>query len=178
MPYPKEKPRLFSFTGKHDVQKYLKRYGGILLGSGVVFFGILLLTHTQTKNATLPKPSQNVTYRGTRRPLSTSQETLTDFQTIKFYRTIVDNNLFRPLGWRPPRPREPSRLIGTLIPTDANTPKQAILQKTRAGRTYTVTIGDKLDENTTVTNIQSKQVTLETNGQQRTLILNTTLSLK
>ena len=29
-----------------------------------------------------------------------------------FYRTIIDNNLFRPLGWTPPRPIEPYRLIG------------------------------------------------------------------
>ena len=104
--------------------------------------------------------------------------TLEDFQKSEFYRMIVDNNLFRPLGWTPPRPREPYRLLGTILSRDANTPKQAILQKIRAGRTYTVTIGEILDENITVTDIQSKQVTLKTNEQQRTLILNTTPFLK
>ena len=30
-----------------------------------------------------------------------------------YYRTIIDNNLFRPLGYRtPPRPIEPYRLLG------------------------------------------------------------------
>ena len=28
------------------------------------------------------------------------------------YRLIIENNLFRPLGWTPPRPTEPYRLIG------------------------------------------------------------------
>ena len=39
------------------------------------------------------------------------------FDSFAYYRTIIDNNIFRPLGWRPPRPREPSR-----IKTDPHTP--------------------------------------------------------
>ena len=61
---------------------------------------------------------------------------LRDFQKTDFYRTIVDNNLFRPLGWRPARPREPYRLLGTLLPNDGETPPQAILQSTTARTTY------------------------------------------
>lgn len=53
---------------------------------------------------------------------------LKHFQNSDFYRTIIDNNLFRPLGWTPPRPREPYRLLGTIIPTDAKTPPKAIIQ--------------------------------------------------
>ena len=33
-----------------------------------------------------------------------------------YYRTIIENNLFRPIGWTPPRPKEPYRLLGTLLP--------------------------------------------------------------
>ena len=104
--------------------------------------------------------------------------TRSDFQTSKFYRTIIDNNLFRPLGWRPPRPREPYRLIGTIIPTDGKIGAQAILQTTRGNTTYTVTTGDTLDAGTTVIDIQAKQVTLEKAGKQRTLKLNTAPWLK
>ena len=101
-----------------------------------------------------------------------------EFQNTDFYRTIINNNLFRPLGWQLPLPREPYRLIGTILPTDVNTPKQAILQKSLVGSTYTVTIGDILDKETTVTDIQPKQVTLENAGVQRTLRLNTTSWIK
>ena len=88
-----------------------------------------------------------------------------------FYRTIIENNLFRPLGWRPPRPREPYRLIGTILPRDENTPSRAILQTTAGNKTYIVTIGEHLDTHTEVVDIQPKQVTLATDGKQRTLKL-------
>lgn len=88
-----------------------------------------------------------------------------------FLRTIIDNNLFRPLGWRPPRPREPYRLIGTILPRDENTYPRAILQTTAGNKTYIVTIGDNLDTNTQVVSLQHKQVVLETDGKQRTLRL-------
>ena len=39
------------------------------------------------------------------------------FDSETFYRMIINNNLFRPLGWTPPRPIEPYRLLGTLLPT-------------------------------------------------------------
>ena len=104
--------------------------------------------------------------------------TLSDFQTSKFYRTLIDNNLFRPLGWQPPRPREPFRLLGTIIPKDGITGAQAILQTTRGKTTYIVTRGDTLGAGTTVIDIQAKQVTLEKAGQQRTLKLDPTPWLK
>ena len=100
------------------------------------------------------------------------------FQSSAFYRTIVDNNLFRPLGWTSKRPREPYRLLGTILPTDANTPKQAILERTAARRTYTGSLGETLDKDTIVIDIQPKQVTLEKASVRRTLRLNTTPLLK
>ena len=82
------------------------------------------------------------------------------------------------MGWRPPRPKEPYRLIGTIIPTDGKTVAQAILQTTRGNMTYTVMRGDTLDADTTVIDIQPKQVTFEKTGQQRVLKLNPTPWLK
>ncbi len=112
---------------------------------------------------------------------TTSNETPTDFQsTIRqqaisdpFYRTIIDNNLFRPLGWRQPHPRYPYRLLGTLIPTGSKTPRQAIIEVIASKHTLYRSIGDKLDAETTVIDIQPKAVRLEKNGHQRNIILNT-----
>ena len=96
------------------------------------------------------------------------------FDSESFYRTIIDNNLFRPLGWSPPRPKEPYRLIGTVLPRSANTPPTAIIQTTAGNTTYIVSIGEPLDASTEVVEIQPKQVTLETEGQRRTLRLTET----
>ena len=96
---------------------------------------------------------------------------LKHFQNSDFYRTIIDNNLFRPLGWTPPRPKEPYRLLGTIIPVDAKTPSRAIIQNTVGNQTHIVTIGDTLDTDTHITDIQTKHVTLKKNGQQRQLTL-------
>lgn len=93
------------------------------------------------------------------------------FDAEAFKRTIIDNNLFRPLGWTPPRPKEPYRLLGTIHPTDAHTPKTAILQSTAGHQIYIVSTGDNLDASTEVVSIEGKAVVLSTEGQQRTLRL-------
>ena len=157
----------------------------IAVGIGIVLLGLTLLTHalltTPVRDKTVmvntPK-SKPVTPVGGHLQTATLASHTGNFQDSDFYRTIIDNNLFRPLGWRPPRPREPYRLLGTLIPKDGKTGAQAILQTTHGNTTYTVTRGDTLDADTTVIDIQAKQVTLEKAGQQRTLKFNPTLWLK
>ena len=84
-----------------------------------------------------------------------------------FYRVIIDNNLFRPLGWRKPNEAPAYRLLGTVVDTDTAM-AQAILQETRANRYYFVTIGEKVG-NATVKDIQSKQVVLDEAGKTITL---------
>ncbi|MCG9134822.1 hypothetical protein J5I95_24455 [Candidatus Poribacteria bacterium] len=88
-----------------------------------------------------------------------------------FLGTIIDNNIFRPLGWTPPRPIEPYRLLGTVLPTDDRTPPKAILQTTTGQRTLIVSTGEQIDAETEVVEIQRKQVRLSTEGQTRTLTL-------
>ena len=100
------------------------------------------------------------------------------FQDTEFYRTIVDNNLFRPLGWTQELPVDPYLLIGTRIPTDEGAAPQAIFQNTATGTTHTLTEGSTLDAATTLLDIQPKQVTLEKEGQLITLTLNTDMWLK
>ena len=160
-------------------RKYLKTIVFISIGAFSLFSWVLL-THTQTTADPTPKENRaRTTQSQTAYRLSqNSQDPLSDFQGSDFYRTIIDNNLFRPLGWRTPRKKESYRLLGTILPTDEESNAQAILQKTPAGRTYTVTIGEMLDTETTLVDIQPKQVTLETSGAQRKLTLNTTPLLK
>ncbi len=151
------------------------------MSCGVVYFGFVLLKQTQPQ---LP-PMAHVAME--KRTMSravgggycTELERLRAFQKSDFYRTIINNNLFRPLGWQPSRPREAYRLLGILIPNDGQTEAQAILQSTTAGTTHIVNIGDTLDTDTTVTDIQPKRVTLEKAGQKpRILTLNLTLLRK
>ena len=73
----------------------------------------------------------------------------------------------------PPHPKENYRLIGTILARDTHTSPKAIIQTTAGGTTHIVTTGDPLDTQTIVIAIESKQVTLQTAGQQRTLRLNT-----
>ena len=144
---------------------------------GFLLFG-LWMTLGEPTAAPKRKPEKRDAERWTTAPpglqsQNPSPDTLTDFQSSGFYRMIIDNNIFRPLGWRPPRKREPYRLLGTLLPTTANTPKQAILQVNTSKQTHIVKIGDKLDADTTVIDIHPKAVQLEKDGHPRTLKLNT-----
>ena len=104
-------------------------------------------------------------------PAPRFSRTTPEFDSEAFKRTIIDNNIFRPLGWTPPRPVEPYRLLGTIIPTNAKTAPKAIIQNTVRNQIHIVTTGDTLDTDTLVTDIQTKEVTLKKNGQQRHLTL-------
>lgn len=107
------------------------------------------------------------TYRG-----AVAIPPVVDFDSDAYYRPIIDNNLFRPLGWTPPVPVEPYRLIGTILPRSGNRLPQAIIESTDTEKKrYIVTTGESLDAETEVISIEGKQVKLSGNGQQRTLHL-------
>ncbi|MCY3739813.1 MAG: hypothetical protein OXH00_02200 [Candidatus Poribacteria bacterium] len=161
--------------------RFLLKSLAIAFGMGIILILPLLFANTQH----LPSTPRNKTVKVSTPPSTTKRPQLTKdkdrevrFQQTKFYRTIIDNNLFRPLGWSPARPKESFRLLGTRIPTDGKTPPQAIIQAIQGNKTYMFTTGDTLSKDTTITNIQSKQVTLEKSGRQRTLKLGTTIWLK
>ena len=140
--------------------------------------GLQTVGSTQTKTETRTETIRLASPRVFRKPLSPSQESLTDLQNTDFYRTIIDNNLFRPLGWRPQRPKEPYRLLGTILPKDTNAQPKAILQTTAGNKLYTLSVGEKLDADTTLTHIQPKQITLATKGKHRTLRLSSVAWLR
>lgn len=134
--------------------------------AGRLLWGVL----TQRTAAPIPKETR---IRETQAPLThrPSADTAPDFQNAEFYRTIRDNNIFRPLGWTPTVPREPYRWIGTILPRRANTPPQAVSQTTDGQTTHIVSPGENRDSHTEGVSIESKQGVLETDGKQPTLRL-------
>ena len=80
-----------------------------------------------------------------------------------YYDTIIDNNIFRELGWHPPKSVFPYQLIGIISYTNLNKKKTTaiIQQNTAQKRIYYVSPGDIL-EDFTVINIQPKKVILDT----------------
>ncbi len=84
-----------------------------------------------------------------------------------FYKVIIDNNLFRPLGWTPPSNEPAYSLIGTAVGADGDLSQATLLEK-RSNRYHFVTIGTKLGD-MTVKDIQAKQVILDNAGKPITL---------
>ena len=84
-----------------------------------------------------------------------------------FYKTIIDNNLFRPLGWTPPNNEPAYSLVGTAVDANGRISQATLLEK-RSNRYHFVTIGTKLGD-TTVKDIQAKQVILDKAGKPITL---------
>lgn len=84
-----------------------------------------------------------------------------------FYKVIVNNNIFRPLGWRPPN-REPQyTLNGTFIDPNG-TRVEAFISEERSGEFYVAGVGDKVGD-AIVKEIQDEKVTLDKNGETITL---------
>ena len=80
-----------------------------------------------------------------------------------FYKTIIEYNLFRPLGWTPPKNEPSYRLEGTAVDSNGVI-SQATLLELRSNRYHFVTIGTELD-GMTVKDIQAKQIILDKEGE-------------
>ena len=146
-----------------------RRAGGLWIAGAFVLLLIVVVVRFLASAPAIPEPVKERAAETQPRRVQRTPPEVFDAET--YYRTIIDNNLFRPLGWRPPRPREPYRLIGTVLATDADTPPQAIIQTTAGEKTYIVSTGENLDASTRLVSIESKAVRLSTNGKQRTLKL-------
>lgn len=156
---------------------YIKWYVIISIATVCVLILILLTqTAAQPNSKEIRALQDQQTVVRSRSTQTRKLETSKKFQKSDFYQTIIDNNLFRPLGWRPPRPREPYRLIGTILPTDGE--PQAIFQTTVGKKLHIVSTGEKLDADTTLTAVEQLQVTLSTKGKHRTLRLSTSRWLR
>ncbi|MDE0316820.1 MAG: hypothetical protein OXM61_18185 [Candidatus Poribacteria bacterium] len=84
-----------------------------------------------------------------------------------FYKMIVDNNLFRPLGWRPPN-REPEYAFISTRVDPTGTFSEAYFSEQRSNQLHRAKVGDKVGE-VVVKEIESKKITLDKNGETITL---------
>ena len=79
-----------------------------------------------------------------------------------FYEVIITNNLFRPLGYRKPRPPPPYQLIATVTNHESGNNK-ALLRRARDGRLHYVGLGEEFGD-AKVERIGPKSVTLLVDG--------------
>ena len=76
-----------------------------------------------------------------------------------FYRVIIENNLFRPLGWQRPNRSPEYALIATWIGTQGSVAKALVMER-KSSELYYVTRGEKVGD-TIVENIAANQVSLK-----------------
>ena len=84
-----------------------------------------------------------------------------------FYKTIINYNLFRPLGWTPPNNEPAYSLVGTVVDPNGAISQATLLEK-RSNRYHFVTIGTKLGD-MTVKDIEARRVILDKAGETVTL---------
>ena len=80
-----------------------------------------------------------------------------------FYQVIITNNLFRPLGYRKPRPPPPYQLIATVTNHEHGN-SRALLRRNKDGRMYYVGLGEEFG-GAKVERIEPRSVTLLIDGQ-------------
>ncbi len=85
-----------------------------------------------------------------------------------FYRVIVDNNIFRPLGWRPPNKEPEYTFIGTRVDSSGTVVAEAYVLETRSNQFFMASIGDKIGD-AIVKEIKPKEIILDKNGEVITL---------
>ena len=88
-------------------------------------------------------------------------------ENATFYKTIIDHNLFRPLGWTPPNNEPAYSLVGTAVDPNGAISQATLLEK-RSNRYHFVTVGTQLGD-MTVKDIQAKKVILDKTGETVTL---------
>ena len=86
-----------------------------------------------------------------------------------YYNVIVNNNIFRPLGWRPPNKEPEYSFIAAVVYEDESKSEGCVLE-TRSNRFFIAGIGDKIGD-AVVTGIKKKEILLDKNGEKITLKL-------
>ncbi|MYG08137.1 hypothetical protein F4167_16285 [Candidatus Poribacteria bacterium] len=104
-----------------------RRAGGLWIAGAFILLAIVLVVSFPSLSPPIPEPAPvkgtpNAPPRLSEPPhiLSRAHFQSSTFQPPQsdFYRTIIDNNLFRPLGWTRPVPPPAHRLLGTIVPKD------------------------------------------------------------
>lgn len=179
------KSKIFSNSGRLITKLGIGCIVSVICGFGVLLYaqdkgkGELIATKPDVKISKAEAAAAEVKKLAERRSESESTERQNrgqerrnrggvDFgENEAFYQVIIDNNLFRPLGWKPPNEEPVYSLIGTAVGGEGGI-SQATLLETRSNRYHFVTIGSEVGD-MTVKDIQAKQVTLDNAGKPLTL---------
>ncbi|RKU29096.1 hypothetical protein C6497_06825 [Candidatus Poribacteria bacterium] len=89
-------------------------------------------------------------------------------ENSSFYQVIIDNSLFRPLGWKPPNKEPEYAFVGTTIYIDDTKKSEANVLERRSNRFYTVNVGDEVGD-AIVKEIKEKEIILDKDGETITL---------
>ncbi|MDE0317721.1 MAG: hypothetical protein OXM61_22815 [Candidatus Poribacteria bacterium] len=162
------------------------KYSKVLIFSGLGCVAVLLLTIgvrlqaqntmkmemstaklNKTNTQAIPRMSQfrnsqqSSNLEGKRTSISAESE------NSDFYKVIVNNNLFRPLGWKPPNKEPEYILIGTASNPNGDRSEAFVLEQ-RSNKFYVASVGDKIGY-AVVKEIQQKKVILDKNGETITI---------
>ncbi len=103
------------------------------------------------------KPSQNKNMEGKTDSTPGTPEA--------FYQIIIDNNLFRPLGWQPEVPQPKYMLIGTVIAKNTAQHTEAFIVERQSRQLHIVRVNDWIGEQM-VKGIEAKKVILQEGDQE------------
>ena len=82
-----------------------------------------------------------------------------------FYQAIIDNNIFRPLGWQAEAPQPIYILIGTVITKRTTQHTKAFIVKRQSGQLHIVQVNDRIGEEM-VKGIEAKKVIGQSGDQE------------
>lgn len=85
-----------------------------------------------------------------------------------FYQVIIDNSLFRPLGWRPPNKEPEYSFIWTTVDINDTKKSEASVLEKRSNRLYTGSVGDEVGS-AIIKEIKEKEIILDKDGETITL---------
>ena len=121
------------FLSEHRRARYLSITG--------VFVFLAIVVRVLSPSPPVPEPVKVQTAETAPRRVQRTLSAVLDVSET-YYRTIIDSNLFCLIGWTRPRPKPTYRLSGTVIPTDGNKSRYAIVQTTIKNKTHIVTPGE------------------------------------
>ena len=156
--------------------------GLLILSCGIILFLVLGRGRgsdtLNTPNALAPKTEDTVRNAKTQQHILPKQSSIQNIDgpisndADDFYRVIIENNIFRPLNWKPTQQEPAWTLLGTAITAD-NSTTTAYISERKTNQFYAVKVGEKIG-NTVVTTILPKQVTLDTGGKTLNLYMAST----
>ena len=128
----------------------------------ITLIGLLIFTCVLILFFVLGRDSGSDALLTTRDPVLLKGSTVSDVNASNdaddYYRVIIENNIFRPLNWKPKQQTPAYTLHGTSVRVGGSS-STAYITDRKTGQFYAVQVGDKLFD-FTVTEILPKQVKL------------------